>query len=178
MIAPTPNTDPDELAAVLTADLTDHGADAESLRAVVDRSLGASRAFMALAQGFVALGLVIGVGGLGVVMVRAVRERRRQIGMLRAMGLPSRTVRRAFVAESAFVAARGLLIGGGLALLSCWLLATRSSAIGESSIPFSAPWGTIGAMLAVALTASLAATAVPAARAARIRPAVALRVTE
>jgi putative ABC transport system permease protein len=133
---------------------------------------------MALAQGFVALGLVIGVGGLGVVMVRAVRERRRQIGMLRAMGLPSRTVRRAFVLESGFVAARGLLIGGGLALLSCWLLATRSTAFGESSIPFSAPWGTIAAMLAAALAASLAATALPAARAARVRPAVALRVTE
>jgi putative ABC transport system permease protein len=170
--------DPDALAAGLTADLTDHGADAESLRAVVDRALGANRAFMALAQGFVALGLVIGVGGLGVVMVRAVRERRRQIGMLRAMGLPSRTVRRAFVLESGFVAARGLLIGGGLALLSCWLLATRSTAFGESSIPFSAPWGTIAAMLAAALAASLAATALPAARAARVRPAVALRVTE
>jgi ABC-type lipoprotein release transport system permease subunit len=33
-------------------------------------------------------------------------------------------------------------------------------------------------MFAVALLASLAATAVPAARAARIRPAVALRVAE
>jgi hypothetical protein len=98
---------------------------------------------MALSQGFVALGLVIGVGGLSVVMIRAVRERRRQIGMLRAMGLPARTVRRAFVLESGFVAARGLLIGGGLALLSCWLLASRSDALGERGIPFSAPWGTL-----------------------------------
>jgi putative ABC transport system permease protein len=145
---------------------------------VVDRALGANRAFMGLAQGFVALGLVIGVGGLAVVMVRAVRERRRQIGMLRAMGLPSATVRRAFVLESGFIAARGLLIGGGLAVLSCWLLATRSNALGESSIPFSAPWGTIAAMLAAALAGALVATAIPSARAAAIRPAVALRVTE
>ena len=176
--ATAPGADPDAVATGLTADLTRYGTDAESLRSIVDRALGANRAFMALAQGFVALGLVIGIGGLGVVMIRAVRERRRQIGMLRAMGIPSRTVRRAFVLESGFVAARGLLIGGGLALLSSWLLATRSDAFGESSIPFSAPWGTVAAMLGAALAASLAATAVPAARAARIPPAVALRVAE
>lgn len=177
-VATAPGADPGAVAAGITADMVDHGADAESLRAVVDRALGANRAFMALAQGFVALGLVIGVGGLAVVMVRAVRERRRQIGMLRAMGLPSTTVRRAFVLESGFIAARGLLIGGGLAVLSCWLLATRSDAFGESSIPFSAPWGTIAAMLGAALAGALAATAIPSARAAAIRPAVALRVTE
>jgi putative ABC transport system permease protein len=177
-IAVRPGADPDAVAAGLTARLIDHGADAESLRAVVDRSLSASRSFIALSQGFVALGLFIGIGGLGVVMVRAVRERRRQIGMLRAMGLPAVTVRRTFVLEAAFVAARGLLIGGGLAILSCWLLASRSDALGERGMPFSAPWPTLLAMFAVALLASLAATAVPAARAARIRPAVALRISE
>ncbi len=60
----SPGADPDEVAASLTGKLVDHGADAESLRAVVDRSLSANRSFMALSQGFVALGLVIGVGGL------------------------------------------------------------------------------------------------------------------
>ena len=177
-IALEPGADPDAVAAALTRRLIDHGADAESLRAVVDRQLSASRSFIALSQGFVALGLVIGIGGLGVVMVRAVRERRRQIGMLRAMGLPSRTVRRAFVLEAAFVAARGLIIGGGLAVLSCWLLASRSDALGERGIPFSAPWATLALMFAVALAAALAATAVPAGRAARIKPAVALRISE
>ncbi|MBJ7457301.1 MAG: FtsX-like permease family protein, partial [Thermoleophilia bacterium] len=177
-VAVTPGADPDAVAAALTARLIDHGADAESLRATIDRALSASSSFIALSQGFVALGLVIGVGGLGVVMIRAVRERRRQIGMLRAMGLPARTVRRAFVLEAAFVATRGLVIGSGLAVLTCWLLANRSDALGERGIPFSAPWVTLAVMITVALAASLAATAIPAARAARIRPAVALRITE
>jgi putative ABC transport system permease protein len=177
MVAVAPGTDPDRLAQDLTGRLASNGADAESVEAVVDRALASNRSFMALSQGYVALGLVVGIGGLGVVMVRAVRERRRQIGMLRAMGLPAITVRRAFVIESAFVAARGLVIGGGLAIVSCWLLVTQTDSVG-TDVAFSVPWVTIGALLAAALVASLAATALPAARASRISPAVALRVSD
>jgi len=74
-------------------------------------------------QGYLALGLLIGIAGLGVVMVRAVRERRREIGMLRAMGFPPRMVRSAFVFESMFVAVQGVVVGVGLALVvsyRCW----------------------------------------------------------
>ncbi|MFG3510349.1 FtsX-like permease family protein [Streptomyces sp. NPDC047821] len=58
-------------------------------------------------QGFLALGLLIGVTGLGVVMVRAVRERRRTIGILRALGFRARTVQRSFLWESAFIVCGG-----------------------------------------------------------------------
>jgi len=176
-VAVAPDADPDAVASALTGRLVDHGVDAESLREVVDRGLGVSRSFMALAQGFVALGLVIGVGGLAVVMVRAVRERRREVGTLRAVGVPHGTVRAAFVLESLFVAARGIVVGGGLSLLSVWLLVTRSDAMG-SDMPFSAPWGTLAVMLLATLAAAVAATLVPAGRASHIRPAVALRIAD
>ena len=44
-------------------------------------------------------------------MVRAVRDRRRQVGVLRALGFVPNQVRRAFVLESGFVALEGILIG-------------------------------------------------------------------
>lgn len=178
MVAVEPGADPGAVADALTATLVQNGVDAESVQEVVDRGLSTSRSFMALSQGYVALGLVIGIGGLAVVMIRAVRERRRQIGMLRAMGVPSGTVREAFTLESAFVAARGLVIGGVLAVLSCWLLVTRSDALGEDRLAFTAPWATLVALLVASLVAAVVATALPAARAARIRPAVALRVAD
>jgi putative ABC transport system permease protein len=178
MVAVAPGEDPDEVAARLTGRLVENGADAESVRSLVDRALGTTRAFMALSQGFIALGLVIGIGGLAVVMIRSVRERRRQIGMLRAMGFPAATVRGAFIVESAFVAARGLVVGGAVALLSTYLLVTRSDAMGADRLPFGAPWATLAGLLLATLAIAVVATLAPAVRASRIRPAVALRVSD
>ncbi len=84
---------------------------ATSIRQSVEQNLAASQSFFRLMQGFLALGLLVGIIGLGVVMVRAVRERRRTIGVLRALGFRAKAVERAFMAESTFVAAEGILIG-------------------------------------------------------------------
>ena len=68
-------------------------------------------------RGYLALGSIVGIAGIGVIMVRAVRERRRQVGVLRALGFQATAVRRAFVVESAFVAVEGVVIGTVLALV-------------------------------------------------------------
>jgi putative ABC transport system ATP-binding protein len=47
------------------------------------------------------------------------RERRRTIGVLRALGFRARTVRRSFLAESSLVAAEGILSGAVLAVGTC-----------------------------------------------------------
>jgi putative ABC transport system permease protein len=79
-------------------------------------------------QGFLALGLIVGIAGLGVVMVRAVRERRRNIGVLRALGFQSGTIQRAFLTESTFVALEGIVLGTALSIVTSYLLfkTTRS----------------------------------------------------
>ena len=41
--------------------------------------------------------VLVGIAGIGVIMIRAVRERRRQVGVLRALGVQAAAVRRAFV---------------------------------------------------------------------------------
>ena len=53
---------------------------------VVDDSIAANMTFNRLIQGFMALGLVVGVAALGVISARAVVERRQQIGVMRAIG--------------------------------------------------------------------------------------------
>ncbi|MGD9405822.1 MAG: FtsX-like permease family protein, partial [Anaerolineae bacterium] len=52
-----------------------------------------------LLQGFMALGLLIGIAALGVVTIRAVVERRQQIGVLRAIGFQRGMVQAVFLAE-------------------------------------------------------------------------------
>ena len=129
-----------------------------------------------LFQGYLAMGLIVGIAGIAVVMVRAVRERRREIGTLRAIGFGSRPVGRAFAIESGFVAAEGTLIGAMLALVTLYDIVAMSDAFGDMT--FSVPWLQLGALLLATVRASLLATVWPAISAGRIRPAVALRLTD
>lgn len=168
--------DPDHVAAEIQGRHLASGADADTFRSIVADNLSMQMQFFHLMQGYLALGLVVGVAGLGVVMVRAVRERRRQVGVLRALGFESTTVRRAFVTESAFVAAEGVLIGVLLAIITSWQM-VRSQVFGED-LPFVLPWGSLAVVVGGTLVASLIATAAPAQQASRIRPAVALRLTD
>jgi ABC-type lipoprotein release transport system permease subunit len=127
-------------------------------------------------QGYMALGLLVGVAGLGVVMVRAVRERRRQIGILRSLGFSGLAVRRAFMAESTFVALEGIGIGAALALVVSWRLVTNSSF--GAGLTYSIPVVGLAVLVGGTLLASLIATGAPAIQASRVRPAVALRIAD
>ncbi|MDP8975808.1 MAG: FtsX-like permease family protein [Actinomycetota bacterium] len=122
LLAVKPGTDAQALAERLNGQFLANGADADSFRKTVGENLAQQTQFFRLMQGYLALGLVVGIAGLGVVMVRAVRERRRQIGVLRSLGFESGAVRKAFVAESAFVALEGVVIGCLLANLTAWRL--------------------------------------------------------
>jgi putative ABC transport system permease protein len=170
--------DPERVAAELDGALVTHGVDAETFRSIVDTALAEQNSFFSLMQGFLALGLVIGIAGLGVVMVRAVRERRREIGMLRAMGFPARVVRAAFIIEATFIALQGIVIGVVLGLVTGWSVLSSSQTFGDEPLPFSVPWGALVVLPVVALGASLLAVAAPAAQASRIKPAVALRIAD
>jgi len=177
-IALKPGLDPDAVAARLTARLVEQGGDATSFRKVISDALHEQEGFFHLMEGYLALGLVVGVAGLGVIMVRAVRERRRQIGMLRAMGFSSAVVRSAFLFESTFVALQGIVVGVSLALIVSYQLLVNSKTFGDQSLGFSVPWLPLLGLVAAALVFSLLSTLAPATQASHVRPAVALRVAD
>lgn len=176
LVALEEGADPQTVAAELNAVHLASGADAESFRSLVETNLAGQTQFFRLMQGYLALGLLVGIAGLGVVMVRAVRERRRQVGVLRALGYPSAAVRRAFVVESAFVAAEGIVIGTVLALVTAWQIVGNDT-FGDD-LPFAVPWLEVAVLVFVTFVVSLLATAAPAHQASRIKPAVALRLAD
>lgn len=171
-----PGVDPQAVAEQLNGRFVENGADATSFRAMVAEGLSTQQSFFRLMQGYLSLGLVVSVAGIGVVMVRAVRERRREVGVLRSLGFETRQVRRAFVAESSFVALEGIFLGTSLAIISSWRLLT-SGAFGDG-LRFSVPFGQVAVIIGLAFVATLAATASPAQQASKIRPAVALRIAD
>lgn len=162
-----------EVARRLQGEFVAAGVEARSFRSLVEEMSAANLQFFQLMQSYLALGLLVGIAGLGVVMVRAVRERRREVGVLRSLGFVPAQVRAAFLLESGFVALEGILVGAILALVT----ASQLIATGEfgQGLSLQIPWSQLALLTAAALVASLAATAWPAQDASRTAPAVALR---
>jgi putative ABC transport system permease protein len=165
-----------ELATRLQGRFVSNGLDAATFRSLVEQIQTVSLQFLRLMQAYLALGLLVGIAGLGVVMVRAVRERRRHVGVLRALGFLSGQVRLAFIMESGFVAFEGIAVGLVLALITAAQLIS-SGEFGRG-VDFTIPWGQLAILMSVSLIAALIATAWPAQQASQIPPAVALRIAE
>ncbi|MBA3655406.1 MAG: FtsX-like permease family protein, partial [Actinobacteria bacterium] len=170
--------DADDVATVLQGALLQNGVEADSFRALITEQARQQQGFFRLMQGYLGLGLVIGIAGLGVVMVRAVRERRRQIGMLRAMGFQHKVVRAAFLFEATFIALQGVVVGVLLALVTAYTLITRSDAFGSERVAFQIPWGALLGVVLTSVIASVIAVLGPASQASKIKPAVALRIAD
>ncbi len=177
-VAVANGADADVVATSVNAAFLAQGADADTFTALIGEGADTLTSFLALLRGFLGFGLLVGIAGLGVVMVRAVRERRQEIGMLRAMGFRSGLIRIAMLSEAGLIAAQGTVIGAVLGLITTRQLLMASDSFGDVPIPFIVPWAGLAVILALPLAASLAVTAWPATRAARIRPAVALRIAD
>src|SRR5581483_9474871 len=173
-VAVDPGVPATEVAAALQRDLLANGVRADTFRSLVDERFRTEAQFIALLEGFLALGFAVGISGLGVVMVRAVRERQREIGTLRAIGCGADLVRRAFVVEASLVAVQGIVVGGALGLVTSDAV-LHSTVFGDGMLRFTIPWPALAVIAASVLTASLLAALVPATRASRLAPAVALR---
>jgi putative ABC transport system permease protein len=178
LVKARPGVDPEVLASRLQARFFASSLVASPIESTVRRLFAANTAFFRLMQGFLGLGLLVGIAGLGVVMVRAVRERRRTIGVLRALGVRSRVIQRAFLQESAFVAAQGVVLGSVLGVVTTWLMYLKSATFDGLDGGFPIEWATILVLGVATFVASLVATIGPARRAARIQPAVAVRVAD
>ncbi|HXQ26899.1 MAG TPA: FtsX-like permease family protein [Candidatus Acidoferrales bacterium] len=129
---------------------------------------------------FGSLALVVASLGIINTLVMAILERRREIGVLKALGAADRDVRRLFFVEAG---AMGLL-GGVFGVLMGWLIG-RAINFGTNiyltrqqlpSITIaSVPWWMVAAAIAFSIGVSLAAGIYPASRAARLDPVEALR---
>jgi len=128
-----------------------------------------------LLEAYLALGLIVGIAGLGVITMRNVVERRTETGALRALGFRRSMVLRSYLFELSFIALTGILLGDILGLAISYDLYLSFFA-GEAS--FIIPWDRLLILSLIAFIGALIATASPAIRASRIPPAEALRTFE
>jgi len=126
--------------------------------------------------------LALAVATLGIIntLVMAILERRREIGVLKALGAADRDVKQLFFVEAGVMG----LFGGIFGTLLGWLIG-RSLTLGTNiylhrqNLPgvdiSSVPWWLIAGGIGFAVLVSLVAGLYPASRAARLDPVQALR---
>ena len=162
------------LSKGLESAFRENGMESDVLADLVNGIAAANRAFNYLFTSFMGLGLLVGIASLGVVSLRAVVERRQQIGVLRAIGYRRGMVQLSFLTESSFVVIMGVAIGVGLGTIISYNIVKDIQEEVET-VRFAIPWIQIGIIVAIAYVFSLATTYMPARQASRIYPAEALR---
>jgi putative ABC transport system permease protein len=116
-----------------------------------------------------AIGLVVGAVVIMNIMLVAVAERTREIGIRKSLGARRKDILRQFLVESAALSVVGALLGIGLGVSLSQLIAA------VSPLPAAvAPWS-IALGVAIGAGVGVAAGAYPASRAARLDPITAIR---
>ena len=134
-----------------------------------------TRGILQLFQGFLALGLLVGIAALGVISARTVVERRQQVGMLRAIGYQPEMVALSFVLEASFIALVGIGLGTAAGILMGQAIIGQLFSVITAGRTLAVPWSQIGIIVLGAYLFSLLTTILPAIQASRIYPADALR---
>jgi len=144
-------------------------ADATVLYSKIEASLEMSERIVSFLQIYVTFGLVIGSVGMGVISVRNVAERKREIGMMRAIGFPRKQVMLSVLLELVVLGLIGLFIGVANGLLISVGFANMQNAT------LVIPWNDIALYLGFITLIALSVGAIPGWLASRIPPAEALR---
>jgi len=121
-----------------------------------------------LVYGLLGLAIVIAILGIVNTLALSVVERRREIGMLRAVGMQRKQVRRTIYLESLLIAVFGAALGLVLGIAYGTLFARTLKGQGLSTL--SVPWGQSVLFLVVAAIVGVLAALWPGIRAARTRP--------
>ena len=138
----------------------------DAVLATFDRIL---RALTLAVGGIAAISLAVAGILIMNVMLIAVTQRRREIGLLKALGATGRQILLAFLTEAVLLALGGAVLGVAVGQLA------RNVALQlYPAIPFQAPWWALIAAPATAVITAMLFTIVPARRAARLDPVQAL----
>ena len=126
---------------------------------LVDQSL-------AFVYGLLALSIVIAVFGIVLTLLLAVYERRRETGLLRAVGMTRSQVRTTVRWESVLTSVYGAVVGVAMGLVLGYvvIVALRGQGLTKYSVPIS----TIAAIIIIAFVVGIVAAVVPAWRATKL----------
>jgi putative ABC transport system permease protein len=167
-------SDPRVLARQIERALFDQGVQATTIRDILDQDYAGGIDYTTEFDVLLHMGLLVGVLALGMIGVRAAIERRRAIGILRALGYEPLRLLAGLLAEATMTATIGVVTGIGAGLLLAYVLIAGSrSGTHDVGVAFVR----LGIALAIVYGTVLIVTLPLVSRASRMAPAEAIRLS-
>jgi putative ABC transport system permease protein len=174
LVKAEPGVDPRALAAQIHQALLPEGAEVTAISDLLRQRDVAFGLFASVPVLFMRMGMVIGILSLAILALRAVVQRRRSIGVLRALGYRRGEVIAGVVTEATLTTTCGVVVGTATGLATGYLYLNGAIAATPFGFDVVSLAGTLGLMYAAVLLATVG----PALAAARTPPAQALRLQE
>jgi len=166
--------DAKSVARQIEREVFNQGADTTTVSEIYDSAAAGTQAFIDFMRLVMGIGLLVGVLSLGILALRAVIERRRSIGMLRALGYMPGQVLAGIVSEGMLTATCGALVGIGVGVLMAATVMNVFRPGARLAIDISSLALTVGLIYLSVLVVTIP----PALRAARLPAVEALRVED
>jgi putative ABC transport system permease protein len=151
-----------QVAVVLTSDPT---ANVQTTATYIDDQAGEVDQLLILLYGLLAMSVLVALIGIINTMALSIHERTRELGLLRAVGMSTRQLRRTIRYESAIISLIGTLVGLALGVFLGWV---ASRAAQDVFSDFTIPTSALVAIAVIGVLAGLAAGVLPARRAGRL----------
>lgn len=136
--------------------LGDQGFDARSADVLLANFMSVQNTYLSTFQTLGALGLLLGTFGLAAVQVRSVLERKRELGLMRAVGFAKGKLSRMILLENAWL----LLMGLGVGIAAALFTTVPHWFVGTASVPWLALAAIFGVIIAIGLLAGWLASRV------------------
>jgi putative ABC transport system permease protein len=174
LVRTAPGVDPVALARQIQREVFSQGAEATTVKEMFDSASNAGQAFADMIRLVMGIGLLVGVMSLGILALRAVVERRRSIGMLRALGYRPGQVLAGMLSEALITATCGALVGIGVGVPISFVMINGYLPGAHLEID----GASLALIVGLLYLAVLAVTIPPALRAARLPAVEALRLED
>jgi putative ABC transport system permease protein len=166
LVVSSPGTDAEELKRAEERALSGFpAAKPQTINDFKDEQNQSVNQTVALIYALLALSVLVALLGVINTLALSVHERTRELGMLRAVGMSKRQVRRMVRGESVITAAIGAVLGIVLGIAFALIV---SRPLAKDGFVFTVPIGAMIAVFVVAAIAGVAAAILPARRAAKV----------
>ncbi len=119
-------------------------------------------------NGLLGMSVIVAVIGIINTLSLSIFERRRELGLLRVVGMLDRDVQRMVRLESILISVLGTVVGIALGLFSGWILLRSIQRLSDVDIPMNWAIGRVGLILVIGIALGLLASLLPSRRSTRL----------